>query len=125
MGGIVQHGIVQEKMNRTVTLLAVASMALLAACGAWKPEKLEATTAEAIDSRLPAQMALVDFRSEFPDAVLVDGSEADGTWLVHVQQICFRCRTAHGFRRSEDVYARVVHFEGGRLARIEAAGAVQ
>lgn len=112
-------------MIRTATFVAVVSMVLLAGCGAWKPEKLEATTAEAIDSRLAAQMALADFQSEFPDAVLVDGSEADGAWFVHVQEICFWCRSAHGFQRSEDVYARVVHFEGGRLARIEAARAVR
>lgn len=110
-------------MNRLVTL--AASAMFLGACGAWKPETLEATTAEFIDSRLPARMALADFRSEFPDAVLVDGDEADGTWFVQSRQVCFWCRTSQGFRRSEDVYARVVRFEAGRLASIDAARAMR
>ncbi len=97
------------------------SMVLLSACGAWKPEKLEAATSEAIDSRLTGQMPLADFRSEFPDAVLVDGNDIDGAWFVSAQHVCFWCRTPHGFQRSMDVYARVVKFEDGKLTRVEPA----
>ena len=112
-----------EFANRPVLLLVVAVTALLGACGSWKPEKLEATTAQAIDDRLSSAMTVAAFQGEFPQAVLVDGNETDGSWFLHVQQVCFWCRTAEGFQRSEDVYARIVRFEGGRLAGIDAVGA--
>jgi len=109
--------------RRRILVLGIAAAALFPACSTWGPERLEATTAQAIDSRLPAQMPFADFKSDFPNAMLVDGDESTGAWLVYAQQTCFGCRTAEGFQRSEDVYARVVHFENGRLVRIEATSA--
>jgi len=108
--------------SRTILFFAaIGQIVLLGACGSWSPEKLEGATALAIDGRLPEQMPIADFRAEFPQAVRVDGDEMNGSWLVLARQVCFWCRTAWGFQRSEDVYARVVRFENGRLATIEAA----
>lgn len=120
-GGI--EGIVNRPANRPLVLLLLAVAALLGACGSWKPEKVEAATAHAIDDRLSSEMTVAAFQREFPQAALVDGNETDGSWFLHVQQVCFWCRTAEGFQRSEDVYARIVRFEGGRLAGIDAVGA--
>lgn len=117
IGGI--EGILNKLANRTLTLLMVAVTALVGACGAWKPAKLDATTAGAIDERLPSGLAVATFRQDFPQAVLVEGNKTSGRWFVHVQQVCFWCRTAAGFQRSEDVYARIVRFEDGRLAGID------
>ena len=97
----------------------IAALVFVAGCGAWKAEKLEATTAGHIDSRLSSNMALDDFRNAFPDAERISGDDQNGAWFVSVQDICFWCRTREGFERSRDVYARVVHFEDGELARIE------
>jgi len=112
-------------MSKKSILFSAVLALLMSACGTWRPDKLEIATATAIDTRLPAQMEFADFRAEFPNAVLVDGDESTGTWLAQVTQVCFLCRTSRGFRRSEDVYARIVHFEDSRLARIEATGTMQ
>lgn len=116
------EAIVNESANRQGVLLVLAMAALLGACGAWKPEKLETTTAHAIDERLASGMAVAEFQGVFPQAVLVDGDETNGRWFVHVERVCFWCRTAAGFQRSEDIYARIVRFEDGQLAGIAAVG---
>ena len=105
-------------VSTVLTLMALAS------CGAWKPEKLDATTREVIDSRLSMGMSVDSLRREFGNAVLVDGDESTGAWFVYVDQVCFWCRTPEGFQRSRDVYGRVVHFDDGALSRIEPAKAV-
>ena len=109
-----------ELANRPMVVLLGAVTVMLGACGAWKPERLEVSTARAIDDRLASQMTPGAFRAEFPDAVLIDGDESNGSWFVHVQRACFWCRSAEGFRRSEDVHARIVRFEDGRIAGIDA-----
>lgn len=122
-GGI--EGTVIEFATRPVLLLVLAATALLGGCGSWKPEKLEATTAQAIDDRLSSAMTVAAFQGEFPNAVLVEGDETNGKWFVHAQEVCFWCRTAGGFGRSEDVYARIARFKDGRLAGIDAVSASQ
>lgn len=106
--------------NRPMVVLLGAVTVMLGACGAWKPTRLDASTAHAIDDRLSSAMTVAAFQGQFPDAVLVDGDEINGRWFVHVRRACFWCRTAQGFQRSEDVYARIVRFEDGRLAGIDA-----
>jgi len=107
------------RMRTILILAAFGQVALLGACGAWSPEKLETATALAIDGRLPEQMPVADFRAEFPQAVLIDGDDTNGSWLVHARRVCFWCRTARAFQHSEDVYLRFVRFEDGRLASVE------
>ena len=107
------------RIHRSVVILAFLS--ILASCGVWKPERLEASTEAAIDQRLTIGMSVDAFRREFNNAVLVDGDATTGAWFVYVEQVCFWCRTPNGFQRSRDVYARVVHFDDGALARIEPA----
>jgi len=107
-------------MKLPVMLVAFLALVELGGCGAWKAESLEAATADRIDSRLPRQMSLDEFRKEFPDAQRVDGDADSGAWLVTDHHTCFWCRTPHGFQRSEDVYARLVYFEDGAMVRIQA-----
>lgn len=107
-------------VRQLLLLAALGHIVALSACSTWDSRKLEASTVDMLDKRLRSQMSLTAFRDEFPDAVLVDGDDGDGSWFVHVRNVCFWCRTAGGFQRSEDVYARIVRFEGGRLAGIDA-----
>lgn len=115
-------GAVTPVVRKTSLLIVVGHAALLGACGMWNTEKLDATTAHVIDGHLPSGMSVAAFQGEFPQAVLIDGDDRNGSWFVHVQRVCFWCRTAEGFQRSADVYTRIVRFEDGRLAGIDAVG---
>ena len=76
--------VVKLFMQKTLLLLVIGHATLLAACGTWKAEKLEATTAQAIDDHLPSGMSVAAFQEEFPQAVLVDGDDHNGNWFVSV-----------------------------------------
>ena len=95
------------------------ALLLLGGCGTWSAEKYEAAAAAAIDSRLADGMSVDELRAEFPDAELVEGDEQNGAWFVGATELCFWCRSAHGFMTSVDSFARIVHVENGRSVRIE------
>lgn len=100
-------------------LLAVALTVFIAinlgGCGRWSVERYDAETAERIDQKLPIGMGLGEFQQAFPDAQKM----GDGAWLVAVNDVCFFCYSGRGFVRSEQVFARVVRFEGDRLKEVE------
>ena len=91
---------------------------LLAGCSAWNAERLEQATVTAIDDQLSLEMPLDEFRRSFPDAIQIDVSGLSSSWLVYTQKACFMCTTGDGFRRSQETYARVVHFERDRLKSV-------
>lgn len=99
--------------------IAILTILLLGGCGRWAVERHDAQAAVAIDSRLSIGMSLDGFRSAFPDAQSIEGTGNDATYLVSARQVCFWCSSGDGFVNSEDVFVRVVRFEGGALASIE------
>ncbi len=102
------------KTRNLLPLLALSL--LLAACGHWNEDKYEARVVDYIDNKLQTGMSVADLQAAFPAAQQVDGN----TWLVTAEELCFRCTSALAFKRSKDVYARIVTFEGGSLSAIEA-----
>ena len=91
----------------------------LAGCSTWNGERLEQATVAAIDDRLRTGMPVDEFRREFPDAALISDDDTSSDWLVSTQKICFVCTSADGFKRSRDIYARIVHFEQDRLKTVK------
>ncbi len=105
-------------MTATFRVIVPVFLAL-AGCSTWNDQSLEEATAASIDDVLRAEMPLDEFRRIFPDATLLRGDDVSSYWVASVQVDCFRCKTADGFRRSRDTYARIVHFERNRLKTVE------
>ena len=94
---------------------------LLAACGHWKVERHDAKAAAQIDARLITGMSREDMLSIFPDAQSMNDVSGNVQYLVFVEDTCFWCKSGAGFKRSSDIYSRVVTFENNFLASIEPA----
>ena len=98
---------------RNVLLIGIVSVAL-SACGRWSEERYDVETAKRIDQQLPVGMSVREFRDAFPNASKIDAN----SWLVSVNDVCFFCYSGRGFVRSEQVFARVVVFDGDRLREV-------
>ena len=111
-------------MTRHARLIGLRTLAfsllVLSGCGRWSPDRYEQATAQRIDSQLQIGMSLADFRSRYPTAVTLESDGDQQSFLLTDHEVCLLCRTGHGFLVSEDVFARRVSFESGRLMAIEA-----
>ena len=96
-------------------MILIALVTLLSGCSRWSVERYDAETAKRIDAQVPVGMTMREFRDEFPDARKM-GDDAD---LVSINDICFWCYSGRGFVRSEQVFARVVRFEGDRVSEVQ------
>ena len=94
---------------------------MLAGCGHWSVESHEMKVAASIDARLSIEMTRDEFLTAFPDAELIDEQSDTTSYLIYEQSPCFICSSSQAFRRSMDVFARVIVFDGNRMSAIEPA----
>ncbi len=94
---------------------------VLAGCGHWSVESHETRVAASLDARLSMKMTRDEFLTAFPDAELIDEQSDTASYLIYKQSLCFICSSSQAFRRSTDVFARVIVFDGDRMSAIEPA----
>ena len=94
---------------------------VLGGCGHWSVESHEANVAALIDAGLSMEMTRDEFLTAFPDADLINEQSDTATYLIYEQSRCFICSSSQAFRRSTDVFARVIVFDGTRMSAIEPA----
>ena len=98
-----------------ILTLAIILVAVLSGCSRWSVERYDAETTARIDEQVPVGMTMREFRDEFPDAKKM----GDDAYLVAINDICFWCYSGRGFVRSEQVFARVIRFEGDRVVEVQ------
>ncbi len=74
-----------------------------------------------IDARLSIEITRDEFLTAFPDAELIDEQSNTASYLIYEQSLCFICSSSQAFRRSTDVFVRVIVFDGNRMSAIEPA----
>ncbi len=94
---------------------------VLAGCSHWSVENHEAKITALIDARLSMEMTRDEFLTAFPDAELINQQSNTTRYLIYEQSLCFICSSSQAFRRSTDVFARVIVFDGNRMSVIEPA----
>ena len=102
-----------------LTLLLVISMSF-SACSRWSVERQDARAEALLGDSLQVGMSLQDFRAAYPNAKQVPGTDSDAAFLVTASDVCFWCYSGRGFKESEEVFGRIVHFENGTLSSSQA-----
>ncbi len=100
-------------------LLLILTMISLAGCANWGSEKQERETREHLDSQMSVGMSFDAFEQRFPLATMLEGEPGNGAFLVTEDRVCWWCSSPTAFKRSKDVFARVVNFSDGKLVSID------
>ena len=102
-----------------LTLLLVISTSF-SACSRWSVERQDARAEAVLGDSLQVGTTLHDFRAAYPNAQQVPGTDSDAVFLVTASDVCFWCYSGSGFKESEEVFGRIVHFENGTLSGSQA-----
>lgn len=104
-------------------LLVIPVLLAVTGCSHWSADAYNGQAATYIDSQLTSGMSMAEVRRSFPNAMALEPVAGTTRYLVYVEAPCFQCASASGFKRSSEIYARVLIFREDQLVVIESVSA--